>query len=200
MNKQSMTSLAFKGILIGSFAVSLTLSSCGGGASTQSNGKEAAETTASAAPTDVHYKLTDLVDLDLSAHGLPVIVKAPKDAKVIPYSVNGDICIYGGKFFKITVSQMDGALDQNLGTMKAIVADKEMNPSFDKFEVEDDNSFLKRNTKGELAFLSGMQWGEKTVFIADGIPFDISPDQFTDYPAEDVKLMYEAAKLAVEKK
>ncbi len=69
-----------------------------------------------------------------------------------------------------------------------------MNPSFDKFEEEDTHSFLKKNKEGRLTFTHGLEADGKTILVSEGMPYDISPDQFSDYSADDIKIMYEAAK------
>lgn len=175
--------------------ISSSLISCG-----NSNVASAPATntlSATSESNDVHYTVADLVDLDLSSYGIPVITKAPKGSKVMKYAASGEISVYGGKFFKITFSQMDGALDDNFTLIKEMVSDKELNPSFDKFEAEEKYSFLKKNKEGKFAFSCALQSGDKTIFIAEGMAYDISPDKFTDYSPEDVKLMYEAAKATV---
>ena len=54
---------------------------------------------------DIHYKMSDLIDLDLSSKGINVITKAPKGAKIIQDGNN--IVVYGGKYFKITFIKED---------------------------------------------------------------------------------------------
>lgn len=178
-------------------AASVMLMSCGGNGDKAAAGEATA--TDAAAATDKHYTAADLVDLDLSSSGIAVVTKAPKDAKVMKYEVNGDICVYGGKFFKLTFSTMDGAAVDNFSMLKEMTSDKELNSSFDKFEAEDGDSFLKKNKKGEFAFIRSIDAGGKTVNISEGMPYDISPDQFSDYSADDVKIMYEAAKATAAK-
>ncbi len=200
-NKQAIAFAPAKTILTGCIALSLVLTSCGGSGNKTEAGNAAASTEAPAEPAvnETHFKLSDLVDLDLSSNGIPVTVKAPKDSKVIVYKTNGDVCVYGGKFFKLTFSQMDGALADNMEMIKGMIVDKELNPSFGKIEAEDANGFLKADKDGKVSFRQFVQAGEKTVIISEGMPYDISPDQFTDYSNDDIKTMYEAAKTAVVK-
>ncbi|MCD6066397.1 MAG: hypothetical protein K0S33_1223 [Bacteroidetes bacterium] len=190
-----------KNIFIGGCAAAFMLMSCGSSSeATPVTGTDTAATVSAESKMDeTHFKMTDLVDLDLSSYGIPLITKAPKGSKVMKYEVSGEICVYGGKFFKTTFSSMEGTIDENLPDMKTITGDKELNPGFDKFEVEDKNGFLKKNTKGELAFLYYVEVNGASYMIKEGMPFDISPDQFTDYGTEDVKLMYEAAKSTIAK-
>ena len=192
MFNTKQTKAGMKSIFIGCLASSLMLMSCG--SSTEPAAAEGTATEAAAPTTDVHYAVADLVDLDLTDHGIAVITKAPKDAKVMKYEVNGNICVYGGKFFKLTFSKMDGNADDTFNDIKSLVVDKELNPSFSGFEAEDKNSFLKKNTDGQLAFTHALDAGGAAIIIQEGMPYDISPDQFSDYAAEDVKIMYEAAK------
>jgi hypothetical protein len=174
-----------KRTILNLLAFTIILSSCGGGAA-----KGGAETKSN----ETHYQIADLVDLDLSTSGMAIVTKAPKDATIIKSKNNTDVTVYGGKFFKVTFSEMDGAVEDNIGTMKSIVSDKEINPSFDKFEAEEKNGFLKKNKEGKLAFSCFTGAGGKTILAQEGMQYDLSPDQFTDYSPEDVKLMYEAAK------
>jgi hypothetical protein len=185
-------------ILTGCVALTLMLTSCGG-----SGEKAATEITATESTepkvNETHYTAADLVDLDLSSNGIPLTVKAPKDSKVMVYKTNGDVCVYGGKFFKLTFSQMDGAMEDNKEMIKSMIVDKEINPSFEKMEAEDQNGFLKLDKSGKVSFRQFVQAGQKTVIISEGMPYDISPDQFTDYTNDEIKVMYEAAKTAVAK-
>jgi hypothetical protein len=176
-----------KKTILGLMAFTIILSSCGGGAA-----KEGAE--AESKVTETHYTAADLVDFDLSTSGIPLVTKAPKDARVIKSTNNKDITVYGGKFFKVTFSEMDGTAEENISSMKSIVSDKELNPSFEKFEAEDKNGFLKINKEGKLAFSCFYDANGKTILAQEGMQYDLSPDQFSDYSAEDVKLMFEAAK------
>lgn len=186
-------------ILTACVALSISLTSCGGGEHKAGNETASTQATAEPAVNETHYKMADLVDLDLSAHGIPVTFKAPKDSKVMVYKANGDVCVYGGKFFKLTFSQMDGAVADNMDMIKSMIMDKELNPSFAKIEAEDANGFLKADTQGKVSFRQFVQAGDKTIIVSEGMPYDLSPDQFTDYSNDDVKLMYEAAKTTVTK-
>ena len=177
-------------------AVSILLTACGGGSADKSNTVSTPEAPIPAAPNaiDNHFTVADLVDLDISADGIPVIVKAPKEAKIIKYAVEHSVVVYGGKFFKMTYSSMDGKVADNINMMRMMATNKEMNTSFNKLESDSPNGFLKSDTKGKLNFIYGVLAGGKTVIITDGMPIDISPDKFTDYTADDIKLMFEAAK------
>ena len=172
-------------------AVSIILTACGGGSTDKSNTAAIPEAPKA---NENHFTAADLVDLDLSANGIPVIVKAPKGAKIIKYDVDNSIAVYGGKFFKMTYSAMDGAVKDNIDMMRSMATNKEMNTSFNKLESDAPNGFLKSDTKGKLNFIYGVLAGGKTVIITDGMPLDISPDKFTDYTADDIKVMFEAAK------
>ncbi len=199
--KQAIAFAPAKTILTGCIVLTLVLTSCGGSGDKTATDGAAATTEASSEPAinETHFKVSDLVDLDLTSNGIPVTVKAPKDSKVMVYKTNGDVCVYGGKFFKMTFSQMDGTLADNMEMIKGMIVDKELNPSFGKIEAEDANGFLKADKDGKVSFRQFVQAGEKTVIISEGMPYDISPDQFTDYSNDDIKVMYEAAKTAVAK-
>ncbi len=186
-----------KNVSLCCIAIGITLTSCGGA-------KASGETETTTPPTeivatDVHYTAADLVDLDLSSYGFPVMTKAPKDAKIIKATSGTEVYVLAGKFFKLTFSDMDGAVADNMDMVKSMVTDKEMNPSFDKLELDEAMSFLKKNKEGKLSFRVFGDLGAKTLIITEGIPFDLSPDGFTDYAADDMKLMYEAAKATVVK-
>lgn len=157
---------------------------------------------------ETHFKVSDLVDLDLSSKGFNVITKVPKGAKII--QDGNDIAVYGGKFFKITFSKQDFAhpfnegetyssIAEKVADIKILAGDAEMNPGFVKFEIEDKNGFLKRSKTTGLTFTYGVKAGDKAIMISDGITYDISPDKFTKYSDDDVKVMYEAAKATVAK-
>lgn len=157
--------------------------------------------------TEKHYQVSDLVDLDLSSKGFNVITKAPKGSRII--QDGNDIAVYGGKFFKMTFSKHDFSLPFNeeekyenmaekMADMKILASDAELNPSFVKFETEDENGFLKRN-KTDMTFVRGLKSGDHAIIITDGMTFDVSPDKFTKYSDDDVKTMYAAAKATVAK-
>ncbi len=172
------------------------LQSCGSADTNTSSNADGQVSAEASVQNDTHYKTADLVDLDLSANGIPVVIKAPKGSKVLKYDVDGSISVYGGKFFKVNFKQIDGALADNMSMYKSMKTDKEMNPSFEKLETEEANGFMAKNTSGYLSFIYGLEAGGKSVVITEGMPYDISPDQFTDYPNDDIKLMWEAAKSA----
>lgn len=197
-NSNHAAYLGAKTLLTGCVALTLMLTSCGGSAEKTTGDGTVTESTEPKV-NETHFTAADLVDLDLSTNGIPMTVKAPKDAKVMVYKTNGDVCVYGGKFFKLTFSQMDGAMEDNMEMIKSMIVDKEINPSFDKIEAEDQNGFLKLDKGGKASFRQFVQSGQKTVIISEGMPYDISPDQFTDYTNDDIKVMYEAAKTAAAK-
>lgn len=174
--------------------LAMTAYSCG----SKSEG-EAPKTEEAAAAPEKPLLFAEFVDLDLSADGIPVVVKAPKGAKVIKSTTEGELFVYGGKVFKLTLSTHEGTPEEAVGVIKEMTGDKELNPGFDKFVTEDPTGFVKQNTEGKLAFTYGVAVGESTVIIQEGMGYDQSPDQFTDYSADDVKLMYEAAKATVAK-
>lgn len=156
---------------------------------------------------ETHYKASDLVDFDLSSKGINVITKAPKGAKII--KDGDDIVVYGGKFFKITFSKQDfvnpfnedekyESISEKVADLKTLSSDTEMNPSFVKFEVEDENGYLRRSKTG-LTFVFGVKSGNAAIIITDGMSYDNSPDKFTKYSDEDIKVMYEAAKATTAK-
>jgi PBP1b-binding outer membrane lipoprotein LpoB len=196
---QALAFMPAKAILTGCIALTFVLTSCGGSANKTTTEGAATEASSEPAINETHFKVSDLVDLDLTSNGIPLTVKAPKDSKVLVYKTNGDVCVYGGKFFKLTFSQMDGAMADNMDMIKGMIVDKELNPSFGKIEAEDANGFLKADKDGKVSFRQFVQTGEKTVIISEGMPYDISPDQFTDYSNDDIKVMYEASKTAVAK-
>ena len=181
-------------------ATSLIVASCGS-SSTPSDSQATTpvvapveKTEPAVAVNETHYEVTDLVDLDLSANGIPVITKAPKDAKIMTYDLPKSVIVYGGKFFKLTFEASEGSVAENLDGLKSIATNKDVNPNFDKLEVDEKNGFLKKNKDGKLSFIYMVSAGGKAVSIVEGMPYDISPDQFSDYSADDVKLMFEAAK------
>jgi len=156
---------------------------------------------------ETHYNASDLVDFDLSSKGINVITKAPKGARVI--KDGNDIVVYGGKFFKITFSKQDfvnpfnedekyESISEKVADLKTVAGDIDMNPSFIKFEAEVKNGFLKRSKTG-LTFVVGVKSGEAAIIITDGMSYDNSPDKFTKYSDEDIKVMYEAAKATLAK-
>ena len=197
--KQTMAYTPSKMILTGCIALSIALTGCGSSETKTTTESAATETSSEPAINETHFNVTDLVDLDLSSNGIPVTVKAPKDSKVMVYKTNGDVCVYGGKFFKLTFSQMDGSVADNMDMIKGMIVDKDLNPSFGKIEAEDASGFLKSDKDGKVSFRQFIQAGEKTVIISEGMPYDLSPDQFTDYSNDDVNVMYEAARTAVAK-
>ncbi len=141
----------------------------------------------------------EFVDLDLSSEGIPIVLKAPKDAKIIKSTTEGELFVYGGKRFKLTVSKRDGTAESSVGMIKELQADKELNPSFDKLVDDKPTAFMKADTKGKVSFTVGITTGGSSVIIQEGMTFDQSPDQFTDYTNDDINLMYDAANTAVAK-
>jgi hypothetical protein len=193
-NKTQKKSSTIKMGLIGVTLLSSLLISCGGGSDTKEEVKSTETTATETAISEKHYTAADLVEFDLSSAGINVITLAPKGAKTIKYEVNGNITVYGGKFFKNTFSFLDGIVADQMSESKSMQSNKELNPSFDKFEQEDETGFLSKKTDGTLSFTRMVQVGTKTLFIQEGMPYDVSPDQFTEYSPEDIKIMYEAAK------
>lgn len=171
----------------------LFLSSCGSGSSTE-NKTDGEAANSSPAPSEAHFKETDLVDLDLSSAGINAVAKAPKDSKIIKYETDGSQNVYGGKYFKMSYKFIDGTVAENLEMFKAMATDKELNPGFDKLEDETENGYLKKTTDGKLSFVHMIDLDGKTLVITDGIPYDISPDQSTEYTADDIRTEYAAAK------
>lgn len=196
MNKPFTNS---KMIFVSCITVGMMMAACGSSEHKADNQGAATEVASEPAINETHFTAADLTDLDLSANGIPVTVKAPKNAQVMVYKTNGDVCVYGGKFFKLTFSQMDGAVADNMDMIKAMITDKDLNPSFGKIEAEDANGFMKSDKDGKVSFRQFVQAGDKTVIISEGMPYDISPDQFTDYSNDDINVMYEAAKTTVAK-
>lgn len=154
---------------------------------------ETAETETAAAEKPLVF--AEFAELDLSTEGMPITIKAPKDAKVIKGSVEGEVYIYGGKRFKLSVKQMAGTAESTVATLKELQADKELNPSFDKLVEDQQTYYLKANNDGTLSFITAVTTGEEScILVQEGMPHDQSPDQFTDYTVEDIKLMFETAK------
>lgn len=175
----------------------LFLSSCGGGSSSENKTEGAGSEQAA---TDKHFKAEDLVDLDMSASGMNVIAKAPKDSKIIAYETDHSQNVYGGKFFKMSYKFIDGGVEDNMELFKSMATDKDLNPSFDKLEDETANGFLKANKDGKLSFIYLVDVDGKTLVISDGMPYDVSPDQSTDYTPDDIRAEYAAAKACTAKK
>lgn len=156
---------------------------------------------------DIHYKTSDLIDFDLSSKEINVITKAPKGAKIIQDGNN--IVVYGGKYFKITFIKEDfsnpfnedekyNSIAEKIADLKILASDSELSPGFKKFESDEQNGFLKRSESG-LSFFYGVKSGDKAITITEGMSYDKSPDKFTKYSDEDIKVMYEAAKATVSK-
>lgn len=195
-----------KMILLSSFAaLTMSLYSCKGDKAENTDAENVSETeTVSDAETeevvsDQTLAFADFVDLDLSSEGMPVVIKAPKDARIIE---GGDqrLFIYGGKRFKLTLEvNEDDTAEEYLEYSKAIVMDKEINPDFDKFIDESDNGFLSKDTYDIYWFYAAVPYGDSCIVIEEGMDFDKSPDQFTLYSEEDTKLMYQSAASAVVK-
>jgi hypothetical protein len=191
-----------KTIVISFIAISLML--CGF-AKYKSSTVNTPEKTSINSTNTKHYSAADLVDFDLSANGLPIITKAPQGARVIIEKSSGDIIVYGGKFFKITFKKndfknpfSDDEEFENIAAVidfyKSMASDADMNPSFDKFEIEEENGYLKKNKDGKLSFLCGLKVGTNAVLMSEGMTYDLSPDKYTDYSVDDVKVMFQAAK------
>ena len=189
-------------LLCGFAALALSISSCKGDKT--ANGETAVsetETVVEDEPLVVEDEPLDgakFVDLDLGSEGLPVALKAPKDAKIIESSTEGTLFVYGGKRFKLTLSSVeDQSVEEYVALLREFKKDPEMNPSFDKFIYDDATGYMAADKDGKLTFTVGVPVGDNCVIIQEGIDFDKSPDQFTDYTAEDVQLMYDAARTAV---
>ncbi|MEL1243615.1 hypothetical protein AAEO56_05025 [Flavobacterium sp. DGU11] len=180
-------------------ALALTTYSCKGDKAAEGKATEAEATSETPAAEDKPLVGSEFVDLDLSSEGIPIILKAPKDAKIIKSTTEGELFVYGGKRFKLTVSKRDGTAENSVGMIKELQADKELNPSFDKITDDKPTAFMKADTKGKLSFTVGITTGESSVIIQEGMGFDQSPDQFTDYTNDDINLMYDAANTAVAK-
>lgn len=181
-------------------ALSMATYSCKGDKAAEAGTETATEaTTETTAAEDKPLVGAEFVDLDLSGEGMPIILKAPKDAKIVKSSTGGDLYVYGGKRFKLTVSKSEGSAEEAVANIKLITTDKEMNPSFDKLVDDQPTAFMKSDTQGKLAFTVGITTAEGSVIIQEGMGFDQSPDKFTDYTNDDINLMYDAANTAVAK-
>lgn len=180
--------------LMAAFAA-LFFTACGGSDKKAEEGEAAA--TEAAAPADKHYTAAELVDLDLSAQGVNAVVKAPAGAEVKKSSDGREVYVQAGKFFKMTVKNNEGSSADFLGMVKPMASDKELNPSFDKFEEESATGYLKKNTDGKMSFMHMIDKADgNSLVISEGVPFDVNSDGNTEYSADDVKVMYEAAKAA----
>jgi hypothetical protein len=175
-------------------ALMFTTYSCKGDKAAEAKDGEA-PTTEAAAPEEKALVFAEFTDLDLSPAGFPMTIKAPKDAKVTKGEIEGEVYVYGGKRFKLSIKEMSGSAETAVGAMKELQADAEMNPSFDKLVEDQPTYYLKANKDGALSFVFAVNKNEEyCMMVTEGVPFDQSPDQFTDYSADDVKLMLEAAK------
>jgi len=180
--------------LIGAVAFILT-TSCGGGSSSTEKGGE----TASADkphPADKHYTEKDLVQKDLTADGINATVLAPKDAYVIWSKDKSDAYVYGGKFFKITVNVSDTvqSAEDAYAMLKPIVMNTSVNPDFVKFVDDRETGWLKESKGGKLGFLILFPRKAGSYKVSDGMAFDDSPDQSSEYTADDIKTEYAAAR------
>lgn len=101
--------------------------------------------------------------------------------------------------FSLTICKTHTNIAEKVADIKILAGDAEVNPGFVKFEIEDKNGFLERSKTTGLTFTYGVRAGDKAIMISDGITYDISPDKFTKYSDDDVKVMYEAAKATVGK-
>ncbi len=175
-------------------ALAFTTYSCKGDKATEGTEAETAETEAAAPAKPLVF--AEFVDLDLSSNGMPMVIKAPKDAKIIKSTISEDeIFVYGGERFKLTLKKMSGTAENSVATMKELQADKDLNPSFDKLVEDLPTSYLKASKDGTLSFITAVTTSEEScIMVQEGMIGDQSPDQFTDYSADDIRLMYEAAK------
>jgi hypothetical protein len=196
-----------KAVFAGCFLASVVLMGCGNAGSEPV--KNTADSTAATAEAPAekkaevkHYTSADLVDLDLSAHGYPLIVKAPKDAKVVKSTLSDGIAVDGGKAFGLTISKNEGtdAAYMHDGIKKLEATPESM---FAKFEAEDKTGFIKKNTEGKFSFKYYVEAGKDSYTVVEGIPFDLAdPNDFDLYTftLDDIKVMYEAAKATKLKK
>ena len=179
--------------LIGATALILT-TSCGGGSSNGKGGEAAA--TDKPKPADNHYTEKDLVQKDLTADGINATVLAPKDAYVIWSKDKSEATVYGGKFFKfsINVSDTEQTAEGLYEILKPLVSNTQVNPDFVKFVEDKETGWLKENKGGKLSFVILVPRKAGNYKISDGMAFDDSPDQNTDYTAEDIKAEYAAGR------
>jgi hypothetical protein len=155
--------------------------------------------------SNLHNKTADLLDFDLSAYGIGVITKAPQGARVIVEKSSGDIIVYGGKNFKITFKKTDFKNpfneDEEYADIAALIDDMKlmaitpgMDPNFEKLEVEEKNGYMTKSKSGKLYFVYGIKVGLDALKMTPGMTYDLSPDKFTDYTPDDIRVMFGAAK------
>jgi hypothetical protein len=193
-----------KNVFAGCLLASFVLAGCGSANSEPVKAADSSATT-DATPAEKkeevkHYTAADLIDLDLSAHGFPLIVKAPKGAKVVKSKLVEGIAIDGGKAFGFTISKNEGAdaVYMHDGIKKLEATPESM---FAKFEAEDKTGFIKKNTEGKFSFKYYVDAGKDSYTVVEGIPFDLiaAEDMYT-FTLDDIKVMYEAAKATTVKK
>ncbi|MCW3125717.1 MAG: hypothetical protein JWO03_1375 [Bacteroidetes bacterium] len=180
--------------LIGAVAMILT-TSCGGGSKSGAEGSAPA-TSDKPKPADNHYTEKDLVQKDLTADGINASILAPKDASVIWASDKREAYVYGGKFFKVTVYVADTvtSADENYELVKTMATNKELNPGFVKLADEKGTGFLKESKDNKFDFVLYVPRKSGSYHLSDGIPYDSSPDQSTEYTPADIKTEYAAAR------
>lgn len=184
--------------LAASAAIALALTSCGGGST------DAAKSDASGdKATDKHYtSVSELTDVDLSSYGYPLVIKAPKGAKVMKDTVMKTLAIDGGKYFKCSVSQSSGAEADGMGASFAFKLahaaneDSTIAPHFSKYLVDKPDQMLVESKPGNSnTFIVTVNAKKAPAYFTfhDGIAYDLNEDQNTDFTPADVKTMFEAA-------
>ncbi len=161
------------------------LASCGGSSDT-TTGASTEQTAAASALT-----LESLVDTDLTSQGIPVTIKAPKDAKISKGSGETELIVDGGDNFKIEVRATKSSdITESINTQKEMVSDTSLYPSFEKFELNEPQGYVKKSTSGEKTFYYAVKLN------AEGGYVTIKNEVMSTFTPEAIDLMYQAAKLA----
>jgi hypothetical protein len=185
-------------ILLGALAaLALTTYSCKGdkAAETKPEGEKKETAAAQVKP----LVLAEMTDLDLSSYGFPILLKAPKDAKVIKSDTDAEeLYIYGGKQYKLTISKREGLAEDAVKSLGSYRFKKEINPTPDTIIAEDATGFIGKDPEGTHSFLRAIQTGPICILISDGMSYSQSPDPSESMivTPEDIKLMYDAVKMS----
>lgn len=132
---------------------------------------------------------SDLVDLDLMSHGVPIKIKAPKDAEVVAKDliVMKDVTIKKDHFY-IQLLYSDAITHDPLKTLAEQRGTVESAPFFSKMVQEDDHGFIFEKLIGE----DNINYDFRFVKIRGGKEYIFQTGLIGKYSLEEVKKMYAA--------
>ena len=141
----------------------------------------------------------DLQPLDLTSHGLPIIIQAPDSAEIVPnvMAFEKGVTITQGDFM-IEVELKDKYADKSKNVDSILskkIASIESKSNFDQFLLNKSNGFIYSTNDTIIGldhhfYLVGFKNGKQ-------FEFKEAPNVMANYTFEEIKALFEAVELAL---